>query len=133
MGTWSCKFDYMVRNYLILAILLTLTIWSQAQDTCNIYLRDTLIYKVALKGDTAFWQNVKTLNIESIVYDKDNSNQNRWVFESWTVENGLRKSAFRYELKKGLIADGICHGIKVDGNRCTRPVKVGVLFCWQHD
>jgi hypothetical protein len=122
-----------MRILLLIIVFLTLGIRSIAQDTVNVYLRDTLIYKVALKGDTAFWYDAKTMDLESIIYDKDNSTPDRWVFESWDVVNGVKESMFRYELKKGLKADGFCHGIKADGNRCTRSVKAGIFYCWQHD
>jgi len=122
-----------MKTLLLLTIFLTVGMRLQAQDTCNVFFRDTLIYKVALKGDTAFWYDIKTMDLKSITYDKDNSNPDRWVFESWDVKDGIRSSMFRYEFKNGLIADGICHGIKADGNRCTRAVKVGIFFCWQHD
>lgn len=120
----------LINALMIIAVSLIFAFRLQAQDTVNVFYRGELIRKVALKGDTAFWYNVNPLKLECIVFDKDKSS---WQFESWVIEDGIRKSLFKYELKKGLVWDGVCHGIKSDGNRCTRTVKAGIFYCWQHD
>ena len=104
-------------------------IWLQAQtvDTVKYYYSDTLKYVTIIRNDTTFGYTAKG----ELYYKLITKGESRYYYN---VINEVITPSFSVVVTHGsaLLNDGRCNGIKSDGTRCTRTVKSGVYYCWQH-